>query len=103
MSTAEEELRRRQQALEAEPADSAGVTTIKVMLLDGSSVRRRFDLDGPISAVFDFLATLPQLVGVNWQLHGQLACEGHLYATEESLRELGITGPTLLRLVDSDA
>ena len=47
--------------------------------------------------------TLPQLLGLNWTLSGAVDVEGPLYPSEESLRELGITGPTLLHCSDQDA
>ena len=34
---------------------------------------------------------------------GAVDCEGPLYPSEESLRELGISGPTLLHCCDQDA
>jgi hypothetical protein len=36
-----------------------GVTTIKLKLPDGSTVQRRFRIDGPVSDVYDFLGALP--------------------------------------------
>ena len=46
---------------------------------------------------------LPQLLGLDWTLSGAVECEGPLYPSEESLRELGISGPTLLHCSDQDA
>ena len=45
---------------------------------------------------------LPQLLGLDWTLSGAVECEGPLYPSEESLRELGISGPTLLHCSDQD-
>ena len=56
---AEEARRARHEALAAEPAAGVGVTTIKLKLPDGSTVQRRFRLDGPVSDVYDFLGALP--------------------------------------------
>ena len=42
-------------------------------------------------------------LGLNWTLSGAVECEGPLYPSEESLRELGISGPTLLHCSDQDA
>jgi hypothetical protein len=40
---------------------------------------------------------------MNWTLSGAVECEGPLYPSEESLCELGISGPTLLHCSDQDA
>ena len=55
----EEARRRRHEALATEPAAGVGVTTIKLKLPDGSTVQRRFRLDGPVSDVYHFLGALP--------------------------------------------
>eukprot|EP00964_Phaeocystis_antarctica_P029529 scaffold16642_cov59-Phaeocystis_antarctica.AAC.3 len=59
-----------------EPAAGVGVTTIKLKLPDGSTVQRRFRLDGPISDVYHFLGTLPQLLGLDWTLSGAVSARG---------------------------
>ena len=35
---------------------------------DGSTAQRLFRIDGPVCAVFDYLSTLPLLLGVHWAL-----------------------------------
>ena len=102
---AQERQRRAQEALPPEPAAGAGVTVIKVRLPDGSTVQRRFQVEGPVSQLFDFLHSLPQLLGTSWSLTPPpyLELEGALYPSEESLSELGMRGGVVLNLCDTDA
>lgn len=92
----------RREALPAEPpAGGADVATLRVRLADGCVVTRRFTADACMAQVFDWLSTFDTVaVAPSWTLHAPaaFAIEGPLYASEETVRELGLVPSAALNL-----